>query len=204
VLNDVFTKLATHYTASNQLIDELWTEIDVAYSGKKRHYHTLAHLESLYTQLVDVRHKIKDWNTVLFTLFYHDIIYNPLKKDNEEQSAERAEMRLTSLAVPHDCVERCKAQILATKQHLKSLDEDTNYFTDADLSILGQPWETYITYFKNVRKEYSIYPRILYNPGRKKALSHFLNMDRIFKTNFFYDKFELQAKQNLQRELETL
>jgi predicted metal-dependent HD superfamily phosphohydrolase len=111
---------------------------------------------------------------------------------------------MKQISVSKDKIELCKKQILATKSHIRSTDNDTNYFTDADLSVLGQNWETYLLYYKNVRKEYSIYPALVYNPGRKKVLNHFLSMDRIFKTDFFYNKFETQAKLNLQQEIESL
>jgi predicted metal-dependent HD superfamily phosphohydrolase len=62
----------------------------------------------------------------------------------------------------------------------------------------------YSDYYKNVRKEYSIYPNLLYNPGRKKVLKHFLAMGKIFKTDYFYQKFEKNARLNLQKELDLL
>lgn len=204
MLKETFIELLTNYTDNESLKNELWTEIDKNYSSKKRHYHTLEHLNNLLYQLTAVKSEIKNWETILFTLFYHDIIYNSLKSDNEEKSAELAEKRMKQIPVSKDKIELCKKQILATKSHIKSTDSDTNYFTDADLSVLGQNWETYLLYCKNVRKEYSIYPTLVYNPGRKKVLNHFLSMDRIFKTDFFYNKFELQAKQNLQQEIESL
>jgi predicted metal-dependent HD superfamily phosphohydrolase len=92
---------------------------------------------------------------------------------------------------------------MATKGHTFSDDPDTNLFTDADLSVLGKPWPTYEAYFKNVRKEYAIYPDFLYKPGRKKVLQHFLTMPRIFKTEYFYDAYESNARENITRELET-
>ena len=152
----------------------------------------------------EVKGEIKNWETILFTLYYHDIVYNSLKSDNEEKSAEFAEKRMKQISVSHETIELCQRQILATNSHMKSTDSDTNYFTDADLSVLGQTWKTYSLYYKNVRKEYSIYPDLIYNPGRKKVLNHFLKMDRIFKTGFFHNKFEIQAKQNLQKEIELL
>ena len=79
-----------------------------------------------------------------------------------------------------------------------------NLFTDADFSILGAHWETYSIYSQNVRKEYSIYPDLVYNPGRKKVLKHFLEMTRIYKTDYFYSKLEELAKCNLLGELDTL
>jgi predicted metal-dependent HD superfamily phosphohydrolase len=204
VLKEIFIELLTKYTDNERVKNKLWTEIEKNYSSKKRHYHTLQHLDNLLSQLTEVKSEIQNWETTLFTLFYHDIIYNSIKSDNEEKSAGLAEKRMTQISVSNYEIELCKKQILATKSHIKSIDSDTNYFTDADLSILGQNWETYLLYCKNVRKEYSIYPAIVYNPGRKKVLNHFLSMDRIFKTDFFYNKFETQAKQNLQQEIESL
>jgi len=204
MLKETFTKLLSKYTDDNRLTNILWTEIEKNYTGKKRHYHTLQHLDNLYSQLTIVKEEIKNWETILFTLYYHDIIYNATKSDNEEKSAELAEKRMKEISVSSNIIEQCKEQILATKSHHKSIDSDTNYFTDADLSVLGKSWETYALYYKNVRKEYAIYPAFIYNPGRKKVLNHFLSMDRIFKTDFFYNKFETQAKQNLQRELDSL
>lgn len=204
MLKETFIGLLKNYTDNDRLTNELWTEIEKNYSSKIRHYHTLQHLDNLLAQLTDVKGEIQNWNTILFTLYYHDIVYNSLKSDNEEKSAELAEKRMKQISVSIDTIELCKNQILETKSHIKSTDSDTNYFTDADLSVLGQNWETYSMYYKNVRKEYSIYPDFVYNPGRKKVLNHFLSMDKIFKTDFFYKKYERQAKQNIQKEIELL
>jgi predicted metal-dependent HD superfamily phosphohydrolase len=203
-LKEIFSNLLINYTTNSSLINELWDEVEKNYSGKKRHYHTLQHLENLLITLTEVKSEIQHWESILFTLFYHDIIYTALKSDNEENSALLAEKRIQQLSVSNDIIERCKNQILATKSHSKSTDSDTNYFTDADLSVLGQPWEIYSLYYKNVRKEYAIYPDFIYNPGRKKVIQHFLSMNSIFKTDYFYNQFEKVAKENLMKELSYL
>lgn len=204
MLKKTFIELLRNYTENENLIIELWTEIERYHSGKKRHYHNLKHLENLLYSLIDIKDEISNWEAILFTLFYHDIIYNSTKSDNEEKSSELARKRMQQICVPNDTLELCIKHILTTKAHTISSDKDTNYFTDADLSILGQDWETYSEYYKNVRKEYSIYPNIIYNPGRKKVLKHFLEMNRIYKSEIFYNKLEVQAKQNIQMELELL
>lgn len=204
VLKETFLELLTNYTDNHALANEIWAEIEKNYSSKERHYHTLQHLENLFEQLIEIKGEIQNWNTVLFTLYYHDIVYSSVKSDNEEKIAKIAEKRMKQISVSIETIELCKKQILATKSHVKSIESDTNYFTDTDLSVLGQPWETYSLYYRKVRKEYSIYPDFVYNPGRKKVLNHFLDMERIFKTDFFYNKFEIQAKQNLQKEIELL
>jgi predicted metal-dependent HD superfamily phosphohydrolase len=204
VLKQIFIQLISNYTSDERKKQELWNEIELNYSYKKRHYHTLEHLENLLQQLLEVKTDINDWNCILFSLFYHDVIYNPLKTSNEERSAEFVAYRMKTILVSEPIIAHCVNQIIATKKHAVSDDSDTNYFTDADLSILGQPWEVYSTYYKQVRKEYSLFPELIYVPGRKKVLQQFLQMERIFKTDFFYKKFELQAKENLKKELALL
>ena len=150
MLKETFKELLTKFTADISLINDLWTEIEVHYSNEKRNYHTLLHLDNLLNQLFQVKDKIKNWEAILFTLFYHDIVYNAFKSDNEEKSAALAELRMNQVNVPTDIIENCKTQILATKKHEDNSESDTNYFLDADLSILGQDTETYKVYFQNV------------------------------------------------------
>lgn len=85
-----------------------------------------------------------------------------------------------------------------------SPDNDTNLFIDADMAIVGAPAKDYINYSEQIRKEYSIFPDFMYKPGRKKVLQHFMDMDYIFKTLHFREKFEEHALKNLLAELERL
>lgn len=202
MLQSVFTNLCSKYTAEDTAL--LWQEIEQAYTGKKRYYHNLIHLENMYNELLSCKEDIKDWDSVLFALFYHDIVYKATSKDNEAKSAETAIKRLVQINVHSHKLDKCHELIIATKSHIVSNNNDTNLFTDADLSILGYPWEKYEAYYKQVRKEYSYYPDLLYNPGRKKVLQHFLAMDSIFKTLYFREKYEAKARTNLQMEMSIL
>ncbi|MDF3026059.1 MAG: hypothetical protein K0S23_366 [Fluviicola sp.] len=201
MLKETFIDLAKQYSDNDHLINGLWEEIVAAYSQKDRHYHTLAHLDHLYSRLLEVKSLISNWDTVLFSLYYHDIVYDVKASDNEKQSAQFAEERMKQLYLPEEMIEDCKKQILATKTHLQNEHSDTNYFTDADLSVLGEDWETYRAYTEKVRKEYAVYPDLLYNPGRKKVLRHFLEMEKIFKTDYFHEKLEATARQNILKEI---
>ena len=204
MMKAVFTNLTAHYTSNSKLSEQLWNEVETAYSNQKRHYHNLHHLEHLLNELFEVKEKIKDWDVLLFSLFYHDLVYNPLRRDNEERSIIIAENRLATIDVPSGKIDACKKQILATKAHEKTEDGDTDFFIDADLSVLGQDWNDYKNYVTAIRKEYSLYADNLYYPGRKAVVQHFLQMDRIFKTEYFFAKYEAQARQNLQQELENI
>lgn len=200
MLKQIFTTLTDIY--NKDLSSKYWSEIVINYCDAGRYYHTLAHVETMYKELMSVKESFEDWDTVLLALFYHDIIYNTRKNNNEALSAEFAREKLIRLAYPSKKADRCIIHILATKGHCVNKDMDTNLFTDADLSVLGQSADVYKSYTENIRKEYFIYPDNVYNEGRKKLLKHFLSIPHIFKTDIFHDRYEKQARKNLTDELD--
>lgn len=202
MLKQVFTNLTGLY--NKDLSSRYWSEIVINYCDAGRYYHTLDHIENMYTELLAVKDSIEDWDTILFALFYHDIIYNSSKNNNEALSAELATERLKALHYPAKKVNKCVIHILATKGHSSDKDNDTNFFTDADLSVLGSLPDIYVNYSENVRKEYFVFPDDIYRLGRIKVLEHFLSMPCIYKTDYFRGKYEKQARENLKNEIEKL
>jgi len=196
--------LAHRYSNNRMLTEQLWQEIETNYSGKKRYYHNLSHLDNLLSQINEHKELIIEIDAVLFAVFYHDAVYDTLRQDNEEKSAELAGRRMKALNVPVETSTATENLILATKAHSNTDNGDINLFTDADLSILGAQPTAYEQYCQQIRKEYAIYPDIMYKPGRRKVLKHFLQMDRIYKTTAFYGKYERQARENMSMELEKI
>jgi predicted metal-dependent HD superfamily phosphohydrolase len=186
------------------LINAFWQEIVLQHSHKSRHYHSFHHLESIWQQLQPVKNQIQDWPVIVCAIAYHDFIYDTKSSRNEEKSAEKAVTKMLDAGFEANRANRCYKHIVATKGHQVSEDPDTNFFTDADLSILGSDEETYKTYTTNIRKEYRLFPDFMYKPGRKKVLQHFLYLPKIFKTEHFFTLYEEQARRNIKRELNSL
>ena len=203
-LQNVFLTIASKFSDDEKLKNTLWSELEKQYSSPRRHYHNLVHLENMITELDAVKKQIANYDVILFSVFYHDVIYNATAGDNEEKSAELARDRLAMLNADADFSTAVERQIIATKKHEKNNNADTNFLLDADLSVLGKDWETYREYAARIRKEYAIYPDILYKPGRKKVLQHFLTLETIYKTDEFKQKYEQQARKNLAAEAESL
>ncbi len=203
-MKQVFFAIASEFSSDSRLLETLWKEIEKHYCHKSRHYHNWDHLENMFQRASDSRPNVKDWEALVFAIFYHDLVYNVLKADNEEKSAALANKRLTQLQFPQDRRTLCIDHILATKRHEWSINPDTNLLLDADLSILGADWPAYQKYSEQVRKEYAIYPDLIYKPGRKKVLLKFLERDSIFKTPDFKAQFETQARHNIQQEMDRL
>lgn len=200
MFQQIFIDTASKYTKDTDYVSLLYTDIVSHYSNTSRHYHTLQHLVHLLVELLQVKDNIQNWDLVVFAIAYHDIIYNVVNHNNEEKCAAYAVKALSPL-LSKESLDECRVMIMATKSHLLSANQDINYFTDADLSILGADESKYLEYTRQIRKEYKYYPDFVYTPGRQKVLKHFLNMQRIYKTDYFYHRYEAQARINLKGEL---
>jgi predicted metal-dependent HD superfamily phosphohydrolase len=188
--------------------EEAWAELVKRYGARGRHYHTLQHLAHLLAELTPYQAAIgADWPALVLAVFYHDAIYNPRRSDNEEKSAELAAARLPTLGIPPEATQRCVDLILATRHvshQTLSPDWLTQLFLDADLSILGASPEAYAAYAAHIRREYGWFPDLIYRPGRRKVLLHFLAQPRLFQTPDFAARYEAAARQNLANELQAL
>ncbi len=180
----------------------LWAGLVTAYNEPQRHYHTLTHINDIVTKFAAVHDRFAKPDSVLLALFYHDVVYDPARPDNEEKSADlmcdQLEDAVDGPVLRHAC--DC---ILASKGHKGSGDTDTDLFLDLDMSILGAPWEDYLKYAQGVAREYlPVYGAEAYAAGRPALfLEPTLAHDRIFLTEPFA-ALENQARSNLAAELD--
>lgn len=202
MIKEIFLNLIRKYSDNENYNSECWSEIEKNYSSKSRHYHNLEHLENMLTELDKVKSQIQNLDALLFSIYYHDIIYKPTKSDNEHQSALVFEKRISQTSFPN--LGECMTQIELTKEHKLSTDNDTNLLLDIDLSILGKSPEEYQQYCKSIRKEYRIYPDFMYRKERIKVLKSILELDAIYKTDFFKQAYENQARENITLEINQL
>jgi predicted metal-dependent HD superfamily phosphohydrolase len=94
--------------------------------------------------------------------------------------------------------------ILATKKHDASLERDAPLMVDVDLSILGRPTQRFDEYEDQIRQEYSWVCPEQFAAGRSAVLQSFLARPAIYCTEFFRNKYERQARDNLKRSLSKL
>jgi len=200
LLQSDFLETLEHFGISAEQSIDLWEEVKTSYSEKGRYYHNLQHLADMHGELLEIKNLISDFPTMVLAVIYHDFIYRAKSSDNEIQSAAFAEKIMFECNIPYAVMKKVSMYIHATKNHQDHLDQDGLFFLDADLSVLGKDSATYLSYSTAIRKEFKMYPDFLYKPGRKKIITHFLEMERIFKTDYFYHKYEEQARKNLLHE----
>lgn len=202
-LSDAFTALLRWNGVPAEHVEALWAEVVSAYSAPGRHYHTLEHLEAVHARIAEVPGGAEAPDALLLATVYHDLVLRTGRSDNEARSADRMRERLHGM-LPEPLLERAAQHILATRHHGPSTDRDTDLFTDADLSILGASPAAYSRYTQAIRREFKRYPDVVYKPGRRKVLAHFLAMPQLFKSPYFSERFERQARLNLQAEQDNL
>lgn len=200
-----WVSLASLYAPNSSLIESLFNSIVDHYSAKNRAYHNLSHIQSLLALSETLLDKIQNRDALYFAIWFHDVIYDTKRSDNEEKSAEFAVEALAGLGVPEQTITMVKEMILATKHHrADDLSWDMKAFLDLDTSILGAPEEIYKEYSRAIREEYSWVPGFLYRKGRVKVLNDFLGRERIYYTEEIRVKYEMQARHNIAEEIRTL
>ena len=187
----------------------LWQTIAVRYGEPQRAYHTLSHIEQLLVQFDSIKHNLSEPHIVALALYYHDVIYDPTRADNEQKSAEYAVDALNTCLSPEQCQD-IYALIMMTANHQidESIDSvkysDAAYLLDMDLSILGAPWSTYQQYAQAIRQEYSHVSDDNYRNGRIAVLKGLLAHPKLYLTDYYYNQLETQARDNINCELISL
>lgn len=184
-------------------IDSIWFVVERHYSEPHRAYHNLTHIQALLALSASIPVALVDPQAVDLAIIFHDIIYDPKSKTNEEDSAALFKSLFPAESPLRDKVIQ---YIIETKKHsvLDSNDNDLKWFIDFDMSIVGSAREDYIIYARQIRQEYSFVPEEDYCRGRAAVLRTFLNGGRIFATEECYEKWEAQARANIEWECSVL
>ncbi len=199
--------LVSKFSDNERQIMNAFERIAQFYISSDRYYHNLDHIGDMLAEAQNIIAMVDDYDSILFAIWFHDIIYDTKRSDNEEKSTEIAEEFLKDINYDDDKIGKIKYLILKTKDHSSIvLNEEfnTKVFLDLDLLILGASNEIYRDYAENIRKEYSFVPDKVYVLERIKILESFLNQEFIFKTERFRKRYENTARKNIKSEIYSL
>jgi predicted metal-dependent HD superfamily phosphohydrolase len=181
-----------------------------AYGTPGREYHGLLHPVHLFRVLRMAREG-RDWFlsyprgvALEMAVLYHDLVYDPKRKDNEERSAEVARHHALRFHFSEGIVEDVVRLILATKHAGLPQDRLEQMMVDLDLSPLAVPWESFKRNSEGIRREYKHVSDAEFVLGCRAFLESMLPPKRphIFSTIYFREHYEVNAQANLTRSLE--
>ena len=172
-----------------------------AYSEPHRSYHTLEHLAEMFKVAGRLLKPEHDRNANLLAIWYHDVVYDPTRHDNEERSAAYAKHDMQQFGCEPPLMEHVGQLIMATQHNATDHVSGSDVVCDADLAILGASEQRYDRYAEAIRREYQHVPDELYRTGRAQILQQFLGRETIYKTNMMREVGEQAARSNIEREL---
>jgi len=183
------------YTAFDQLVQ--------AYVQAHRHYHTLEHIGEMLKITSKLGRGLPHPIELNLAVWYHDVVYDPRSKTNEEDSAAMAEEQLALLGIEAHQRAIVKELILVTKHDAVSSSKlaEADVLIDADLAILGASEQRYARYAADIRKEYHWVPEAEYRAGRRAVLEGFLKRPAIYRTAWLLAEGEERARANITVEI---
>ncbi|MCF6745939.1 metal-dependent phosphohydrolase [Blastococcus sp. KM273128] len=180
-----------------------WAAVVAAWSEPHRRYHDLAHLAAVLGLVERLAADAPDPAAVALAAWYHDVVYDPLRADNEQVSAERARAGLRGL-VPEERAEEVARLVLLTAAHdPEPGDANGAALCDADLAVLAAPPGAYAGYASAVRAEYGHLSDEEFTAGRIAVLERLLGLPRLYRLPAAAE-WEPLARANLSAELTLL
>ncbi|MCP4769498.1 MAG: hypothetical protein GY875_24985 [Gammaproteobacteria bacterium] len=184
--------------------DAIHQRLLCAYQEPHRHYHSLAHIEHCLGmfELCESLSAVPD--ALEIAIWMHDAILEPGRRDNEALSAELY-LQLSADAHSDDIRRLVSRLIMATLHDGNSLeDADSIYMVDIDLSSFGLSWDGFLRDSQNIRAESPHLSDTDYQLNQTGFQRMLLARPRFFLSDFFYERYEQQARNNLARYFEYL
>jgi pantetheine-phosphate adenylyltransferase len=183
---------------------QFWDEILTPYLDANRAYHNLYHITAMLEVFYQIQHLLQDPVAVEAAIWGHDLDYDTRAHDNEESSGRRMRSLLVSLGLP-DEFSACVDDLIVATKHTQALqDLDASYLVDLDLMILGKSEQEFDQYEQGIRREYAWVSEEQFRQARADILKSFLQRTPIYSTEYFRERYEQMARQNLQRSLANL
>jgi predicted metal-dependent HD superfamily phosphohydrolase len=176
-------------------------ELVAAYAAPGRHYHNLTHIEDCLAALAHVDGLSTVEREILQeAIWWHDVVYDPTRTDNEELSARLAEQHVQA-----ELRREVGRLIRLTKTHdVEAHDRLGAILISIDLSILGAEPARYDAYSAAIRQEFIHVSDLDYRAGRGGVLRRFAARPVIFPDAGFAAMYDRRARENLARELTSL
>ena len=176
-------------------IDITYDEVIKRYSEPHRYFHTVEHLNDVLKLIVSKRSHLStdDYVSMVIAAIFHDIVYDPQRRDNEEKSIEVLDFSTSILdeSEYYEIKENAKKIILATKTHDK-IHELIYYFNQIDCCILNRSLPELLKWEEQIHKEYE-FAGSEYKERRLKFLKlsipeHVGNLDNLNKLIEYVEK----------------
>ncbi len=171
------------------------------------YYHTPVHVMSLFSFAKE--HRIELNRSEKLAIFFHDAIYRPGSKNNEDLSIAFMESLLTETGADANVIKDARYIIWSTSKHLVDDNGPVELYgpfklvMDLDMSGFSATPGVFTFQSLMIEKEFhrgygsDIFTKEQFLKGRQKFLKALKNKKSIYRTERFLDQFEKRAQINL-------
>ena len=178
----------------------IFDEVSGRYGEPHRRYHTPGHIRHCLEQLDLAADLLEDRDAVEMALWFHDVVWEAqaAPASNEQRSADLFVERLGEVLDERfrDTVYRL---VMVTVHPSEPATPDEGYMVDIDLSSFGLPWEEFRRDSQAVRDELPHLTDEEFFPKQHRFLRMLLDQERFFVTDFFAERHERTARDNIER-----
>ncbi len=172
-------------------------QLIAAYGEAQRYYHTLDHIEHCLSLFDEICSELQSPQALELAIWFHDVVYRPGAENNEQLSADQF-MQSTKNKFDDNLRNIVYQHIMATVHLETEMNHaDTKYMLDIDLSGFGSPWPEFIRDSDKLRREMPHLSNEDYYRKQSAFQQSLIDRPRFFKTDYFFQKYEAQARQNL-------
>lgn len=185
-------------------------EIVSLYGDDSRHYHDFDHATEVLSWVscaLGEKPTLEHFTSQELRLaaLLHDVVYTAEGSPRNEQKSCAVTRRMLAKVLPEESIDRVCELIMLTAQHGKLEAEDVplagQLLLDADIANLGVlRWEIFLYNNRNVVAELALkYSREQIDKGRGVFFQGLLAKRSIYLSSWFRERFEEQARKNIQR-----
>ena len=185
---------------------DVFDKLRAAYTAPDRYYHGIDHIDECLRELDAHRDQATNPLAVEVAIWFHDVVYDGRRTDNEERSADLADAELSRMGVGEPLRAEVRRLILLTRHNQPPAadDADGRLMVDIDLASLARPPAVFDDNTRLIRREYPHVADADFRRGRRDMLGRFLARERIYYTAAMFARYEQPARENLRRALANL
>ena len=178
----------------------IFDEVSRRYREPHRRYHTPRHIHHCLEQFDLAADLLDESDAVELALWFHDVVWEAqaAPASNEQRSADLFVQRLGG-ALDERFRDTVYRLVMVTVYPSEPATPDEGYMVDIDLSSFGLPWEEFRRDSQAVRDELPHLTDEEFFPKQHRFLRMLLDRERFFVTDFFAERYERAARDNIGR-----
>jgi len=177
--------------------DAVFAELRRLYGSPDRHFHTLNHIGDCIRHVDEVARLLADADAVELALWFHDAVYEQGAATNERKSAE---MFLERSAGASPVFRRRVCGLILATLHADTVrGHDRRFIVDIDLAGFGASWDEFMCKGALIRAEFPDLTDAEFYAKQVPFLQRLQQRPYIFATDYYRDRCEATAQDNLRR-----